>query len=47
MSKEERKELDALTVWLKTFPAIENVDFDKENANEIGSDGMQGQGING
>ena len=34
MSKEERKELDALTVWLKTFPKVELVAPDKENATE-------------
>ena len=34
MSKEERKELDALTVWLKTFPKVELMATDKENATD-------------
>jgi hypothetical protein len=32
MSVEERTELSALTVWLKTFPQIDQFTGDKENA---------------
>jgi hypothetical protein len=32
MSKEERKELESLFVWLKSFPQIEQFLRNKENA---------------
>jgi hypothetical protein len=34
MSTDERNELLALTTWLKTFPNVEQIATDKENADE-------------
>ena len=34
MAKEERKELEALAIWLRTFPVIYDLAEDKENSED-------------